>query len=440
MVEQRRHLVFARDGGLYELDPETVVRDWGSAYPVGPNEWASMAENGQLGRFNACELLRKDGRELIARSIIVRRVVLNAPTDEDDDGAGAGVGLVQYVWYVRLALKGVLTRGSEFGRDVIWPLCANRATEFYDRLANDESQVNSSLVTDYEPSNRSSEPCSWLLPGEPLQRVSELSVRLFCASVQSRGICTGTTRLSGLHAPANSEAAGRFLPPEGPGCRPPPPTRRSARHATPSLVEALSPDVLDIVLRRAVPHPLVPVHSLRVHGLKLRLVSKQFDAHVRDRLARHTMAILHMMRCVRTSERWLCVSTARDRLGPACIHALHAAEEQRVFDERHGARRRQDFERMPPEVRRALLLVGMRLTFSKAPGALPPRREPRNDDHLVMSRRHGVPAPERGHLYGTRRATHGIVRLRMRVPWCHVSCLELRGWHVVGDEWVGPVS
>lgn len=425
----------ARDGGLYELGAETIVRDWGSAYPVGPNEWAKMTENGQLGRFNACELLHKDGRELIARSIIVRRVVLATPTDEDDDGAGAGVGLAQYFWYVRLALKGVVTRNTEFGRDVIWPLCANRATEFYQRLANDESQVSSSLVTDYEPSNRSNESCSWLLSGEPLQRVPELSVRLFCASVQSRGVCTNGSRLAGLHVPTINEQSD--LSENGdPSCRSPPPRRRSARLAAPSL-EELPRDLLDMVLRRAVPHPLAPVHALRVRGLKLRLVSRQFDAFVRSRLARHTMTMLHMMRCVRRCDEWRCVATARDRLVPACVHVLHAAEEQRVFDARHGRLRRQEFEGLPAEVRRALLLAGMRLTFSKPPGALPPRREPRDGDHLVMSRAHGVPAPERSHLYGTRRATHGIVRLRMRVPWDRVPSLERRGWDVVGDEWVG---
>ena len=118
--------MLCEDGFVYRVSPECVVRDWGSAYPVGPNEWTKLAKEGSLERFSACTIMRKDGRELISRSVVVVR--LNWPLDFESDALGTGTGSEDeeqdqfvaplYCWCVRLVLRGVADQ--EVGRDFLW--------------------------------------------------------------------------------------------------------------------------------------------------------------------------------------------------------------------------------------------------------------------------------------------------------------------------------
>jgi len=441
-TEPRVYHVLCANGSVYRLDPASVVRDWGSAYPVGPNEWARRAKDGWLGRFNACTLMKKDGRELISRSIVVVR--LNWPLDFGHDAEGEEVADGEqpfvtplYCWCVRLVLRGV--PGSELGRDFLWQLCSEKAHEFYDRLCRDPTQADSALVNEYEPCNQMQmlHGCrsALLSTRVPLERLEGVQRRLFAASVRVK-----ESESSNLGVPVGVPAGGcscslrpaRISAAATGGTRPlPAPSRRSDRFLPPPMEEVLSIDALALVVGEVLGGAgsgLVGLCLPRV--LDLRRVSRTFRAIFEERMARMAAAVLALCRAVRRSNECSHVQRLRDALLPCSIHVLHAADEQRAFDETWGYRR-------DALAQHALVRVCMRLCFNKPPGAKPPRRPARDGDCLIMSRAHGAPLSATAHGYGTRNGERGVVRLRMRVPWFQEAALRQDGWETVSDEWVG---
>ena len=362
-----------------------------------------MAETGKHAHWNSSALLDKPTRHLMPKTIVVLRTTQVMP---------------EYLWCVRIRLElpefGREDARPSVGAEFLWPLSWQTAHEFHKHLRADEHFNTSSLVHEFEPSQRDIYPealrCTWRI--ERLPRVQD---RAFVAALS---VVTHSQQVAISHRWQDAEAlrgfwSHRFYLEAA--------SRRSPRLACLPLVEVLGRDLVGQVLEQLLGSVYL---TARLCGLSTtldaRLVCRTFNACVCDGMERTCHRILQVCRDLRTHEDLACAYEVRKTLTWNGVSSFRAMSELWLAMQRSALTQREAVH------------LWMRLQFNKPEGAHPPRA-PNALQSMVCV--HGE-ALGNGSGYGTRSEGRKRVRFRLGVPDSLVSVLRERGW----TESDSPVS
>ncbi|MGZ0213614.1 MAG: hypothetical protein ACKVI4_14175 [Actinomycetales bacterium] len=414
-------------GRLFEVHPWHVCRDHNSGYPIHRSEWAHMTETGKHAAFHAMALFGKPGRELMAKTIVVVRLV---------DGS--------YGWCVRFEYTntvlqvpglpsccGPIKKSMQVGSSLLWPLPREEADALYEKLYADPAWAQSSLVHTYIPTT-GSEMYPSLFPGaRPVTSLPWWPMRaMFVAlnvvthdqSYQIARMWRDRTSLRQNHIGRRRRVR-----------------LRSPRVASPPLVDTLGQDLVGLIVERVLDDSyLCPHIKALAEVLDMRLVCKAFNVEVRAGM-RDSVRIIHgYYRCVMDMPSadmgWL--YRAREYFTSRGIGLFSVIEE---FKGNESGADESGYER-----------TYLRLMFNKLGIYKEPPAPLAVQGTVVMSRVTGGTLSERRAYYrrraessscaGTRSATYKRVVFKMRVPCSRERGMDNQGWWKRGPQEVPECS